>query len=233
MFLADLTWEEASDYIEEKDGLIIPIGICEQHSKHLPLNTDTVVAEYLCNYLSDKTGMLVAPTINYGVGLPCDKHYPGSASISHGDLRNMLAALIDWWKFQGFRNFFVISAHGDPFHLDALRNTGHERVFILQLYDINLEGILEKQIAAKHACEAETSFMLYLFPNKVKKERIEDFEMPFEQFKDYLSHLRDDAIPNSPGCQGHPSYATAKKGKKIIQKMKENALTWIRTVSQR
>ena len=44
MFLADLTWEEASDYIEEKDGLIIPIGICEQHSRHLPLNTDTVVA---------------------------------------------------------------------------------------------------------------------------------------------------------------------------------------------
>jgi len=232
MFLADLTWEEVRDYIRNKDGLIIPIGICEQHSKHLPLNTDTLVAEYICDYLSDKTGILIAPTINYGIGLPCDKHYPGSTSISYEDLRNVLSVLISWWKLQGFQKFFAVSAHGDPFHLKALRNTGHNRVYVLELYDINLEGILEKQTTAKHACEAETSVMLYLFPDKVRKEKIEDFEMPFEEFKIYLNHLRDDAIPNSPGCLGYPSYATAKKGKRIIQKMKENALTWIRTVNQ-
>lgn len=232
MFLADLTWEEVDNYLKEKDGLIIPIGICEQHSKHLPLNTDTLVAEYICNYLSEKTGMLIAPTINYGVGLPCDKHYPGSTSISYENLRNTLAALISWWKMQGFKKFFVISAHGDPFHLKALRNTGHDRVFVLELYDIDLEGILEKQTIVRHACEAETSVMLYLFPNKVRKEKIEDFETPFEEFRDYLYHLRDDAISNSPGCQGYPSYASAKKGEKIIQKMKEHALTWIKTISQ-
>jgi creatinine amidohydrolase len=227
MRLADLTWEEVSAYLKEKDGLIIPIGMCEQHSKHLPLNTDTLVAEYICNYLSEKTKMLVAPTFSYGVGLPCDRFYSGTSNIQYEDLKNSILSLINWWKLQGFKNFFLISAHGDPFHLKALRETGYDRVFVLELYDINLNAILEKQKTAKHAGEAETSVMLYLFPGKVRKEKIEDFETPFEEFKDYLNHLRNEPIPNSPGCQGYPAFATKEKGRKIVEIMKENALLWI------
>lgn len=87
----------------------------------------------------------------------------------------------------------------------------------MEVFDINLEGILEKQQTAKHACEAETSVMLYLFPEKVRKDKIENFETPFEEFKDYLFHLKEDPIPNSPGCQGYPSYATREKGEKIVE----------------
>jgi len=227
MFLADLTWEEVSVYLKEQDGLIVPIGMCEQHSKHLPLNTDTLVAEYIANYLSEKTKVLVAPTFNYGVGLPCDRFYPGSSSIQYEDLRNAISALIRWWKLQGFENFFFISAHGDPFHLKALCETGYDRVFVLDVYNINLDEILEKQKIAKHAGEAETSVMLYLFHKRVRKGKIEDFETPFEEFKDYLNHLRDDPIPDSPGCQGYPTFGSKEKGKKIVEIMKENALSWI------
>ena len=74
--------------------------------------------------------------------------------------------------------------------------------------------------------------MLYLFPDKVKQEKIEDFETPFEEFKDYLNHEKKDPIPNSPGCQGYPTYATKEKGRKIIQIMKENALLWIQKYLQ-
>ena len=145
MHLAELTWPEVDAYLTEKQGLIIPIGICEQHSKHLPLNTDTLVAEYLCNYLSAETGLLVAPTINYGVGLPCDKVFSGSTSIPYTDLRNILLSLIKWWKGQGFKQFFLVTAHGDPFHLRALHEIGSENIFVLDAYDIDYTGILEKQ----------------------------------------------------------------------------------------
>ncbi|GAI93000.1 unnamed protein product, partial [marine sediment metagenome] len=53
-----------------------------------------------------------------------------------------------------------------------MRETGYDRVFVLEVYDINLDGILEKQKTAKHAGEAETSAMLYLFPEKVIKGKI-------------------------------------------------------------
>jgi creatinine amidohydrolase len=64
MYLSNLTWEEVSHYLKEKDSLIFPIGISEQHSKHLPLNTDTLVAEYIAVFLSEQTGILIAPTLH-------------------------------------------------------------------------------------------------------------------------------------------------------------------------
>ena len=76
MYLSNLTWEEVSYYLKENNSLIIPIGISEQHAKHLPLNTDTLVAEYTSAFLSEQTGILIAPTFNYGVGLPCDRFFP-------------------------------------------------------------------------------------------------------------------------------------------------------------
>jgi creatinine amidohydrolase len=227
MNLADLTWEEVGDYLQEKQSLIIPVGICEQHSKHLPLSTDTVVAEYMANYLSAQTGILVAPTFPYGVGLPCDKVYPGSSSIRAEDLKNTLSSILSWWKSQGFQRFFLISAHGDIFHIKALQEISYDQVFVLELYEINLDGILEKQQGTKHACEAETSVMLYLFPEKVRVDKIEDFETPFAEFKPYLHHLKTERIPNSPGCQGYPTFATKAKGAEIVKRMKENALRWI------
>jgi len=108
MFLADLTWNEVSVYLKEKNVLIVPIGMCEQHSKHLPLNTDILVAEYIANYLSEKNKLLIAPTINYGVGLPCDRFYPGSSSIQYEDLRNVISSLISWEiaRIQKFLPYF-------------------------------------------------------------------------------------------------------------------------------
>ncbi len=78
MYLADLTWEEVNYYLREKDSLIIPAGICEQHSKHLPLNTDTIVAEYISKNLSQKTGILIAPNS------PGCQGYPSFASKEKG-----------------------------------------------------------------------------------------------------------------------------------------------------
>ncbi len=227
MLLADLTWEQVSAYLKEKDSLLIPVGICEQHSKHLPLNTDILISEYICNYLSEKTKILTAPTINYGVGLPCDRFFPGTSSLQYEDLRGTVSSLINWWKLQGFKHFFTITAHGDPFHLRALRETGHDGVFVLDIWDIDLSRILDKQENAKHAGEAETSVMLHLFPTKVALERMEDFETPFKEFEDFLNHLVDDPIPNSPGCQGYPTLATEEKGEKIVEMLKRNALRWI------
>lgn len=228
MNLSELTWKETQKYIKARNALIIPSGIVEQHSTHLPLNTDILVTEYICDYLSKRTGLLVAPTINYGIGLPCDRFFTGSTTIYYKDLKNILTSLIKQWKSQGFKKFFIVSAHGDPFHIKALKQVCRENVFVLELYEIDLSRILEKQKHAKHACEAETSVMLYLFPETVRKNEIKDFETPFKKFKPYLYHTKKTQIANSPGCQGYPSFATKEKGREIVRLMKKNALRWIK-----
>ena len=191
------------------------------------MSTDTVVTEYIADYLSGETGVAVAPTIQYGVNLPCDRFYAGTSSLSQATLRETLLSIVEWWELQGFEEFFVLSAHGDPFHLRALGETGRPNIRLLDLYDMDLEDMLARQSGCGHACEVETSVMLYLFPDRVRPELIEDFQTPFEVFGDYLHHRKTDAIEGSPGCQGHPSEATREKGEAIVERMKARALKWL------
>jgi creatinine amidohydrolase len=79
LHLGDLSWNEAKEYFDKtSQTLIIPVGTCEQHGYHLPLNNDILVVEYLADVLSRRTGALIAPTINYGVNLPCDRTLSGT-----------------------------------------------------------------------------------------------------------------------------------------------------------
>lgn len=46
--------------------------------------------------------------------------------------------------------------------------------------------ILEKQSSVWHACEAETSVALALYPEKVKMESVREHDIPFAEFRKYL-----------------------------------------------
>jgi len=221
-----LTWPEVQEYLNGKDDLIVPVGTCEQHSKHLPLNTDNLIAEYFCNYLSDETGTLIAPTINYGVNLPCDRIFQGTANVPMTTLKNYFLSIIKWWSLQGFKRYYVISGHGDPFHVKAYNEISKYNVDFLELFDLDLQDILTKQNGLKHACEGETSVMLHLFPERVRTNLIEDFETPINEFLPYLHHKKRSPIPNSPGCQGFPSFATEEKGRKIVDRVKKQIIKW-------
>lgn len=159
MHLADLTWEEAREYCLENKNLIIPVGTCEQHGGHLPLGNDVLVAEWLAESLSHQTGALVAPTVSYGVNLPLDQTMTGNAGVTPELLRGTLVTLTHWWRGQGFERFFLLTFHGDPFHLEALRGIA-EDVILLEPFEIPYDDVLERQSTMRHACEGETSIAL-------------------------------------------------------------------------
>jgi creatinine amidohydrolase len=228
MRLDKLTWLEVKQYLKHNKSMIIPAGTCEQHSKHLPLNTDTLITECVSDFLSEETGIVIAPTINYGINLPCDRYYSGTNSLTEPILQKLLSSIIEWWKLQGFEKFYILSAHGDPVHIKALSEADRANICVLELYNLDIEDILEKQKKAKHAGEAETSVMLFLYPEIVRKNKIEDFETHFEVFKDYLEHKKIEPIKGSPGCQGYPSVATKEKGRIIFSRMKKRASKWIK-----
>jgi creatinine amidohydrolase len=228
MKLEELTWKEVAEYLKKNRQLIVPVGTCEQHGPHLPLNTDTLVADKLAEYLSRETGILVAPTLNYGVNLPCDRGYAGTCSSTRELLYGFLGSILAWWNEQGFERFYLLSAHGDLHHIEALRMVDPGRAKVLELYDCDMAAVLEKQPGARHACEAETSVMMHLFPEKVRGSEIRDFDMPFAEFEPYFRHEQTEAIAGSPGSQGYPSYASAEKGEKLFALMKQHALAWLR-----
>jgi len=215
--LATRTWPEIRAYLESRDGLIVPVGTCEQHGPHLPLNTDTLLSEYFCGRLSTATGLLIAPTLAYGVNLPCDRGLAGTTTLSPEILRRQVRELTEWWSCQGFRKFYVITAHGDPFHVQALEEASGGGILFHQLFDDEYPEILDGQRWMKHACEGETSVMLHLFPDLVRKEAIADHETPFDDFLPYLYHEKTDPIEGSSGVQGYPTLASAEKGARIVE----------------
>ena len=157
MKLNKLKYTEIQEYLKKRDSLLIPIGTCEQHGLHLPLCTDTIVAERMCDEISEKHGILVAPTVNYGVNLPLDnKLMTGTTGISYEILMDTLKSITGYWKMQGFKHFFAVSCHGDIFHIKAL-NDSDETVEVIETYEVEQENLLEKQVCTRHAERQERS----------------------------------------------------------------------------
>ena len=115
-----MSWPEVAEHLERDRRLIIPIGTCEQHGRHLPLGTDSLLAERLANDLSEEFGVLVAPTLAYGVNVDTEQAYAGTASLRRKTLHRALNDLLAAWEGHGFEEFILITAH---FHDPLSRHT--------------------------------------------------------------------------------------------------------------
>jgi creatinine amidohydrolase len=115
-------------------------------------------------------------------------------------LNELLAA----WEEHGVREFIIVTAHRHEPHLDALATliTGGARVRVVSLWDVDVADLLEKQPGALHACEAETSVMLFLYPELVRMDRARDFHLPEEEFERYVRGQLPAPPPGGAGTVG-------------------------------
>ena len=110
MRLEDLNWMEVERYLEQDDRLILILGACEQHG-YLSLLTDIKIPLALADSASNRTGVLVAQPLNFGIS-PYFLDYPGTLSFS---VKTMISAVEDILRSayrQGFRRILVLNGHG-------------------------------------------------------------------------------------------------------------------------
>ncbi|MGF1495530.1 MAG: creatininase family protein [Elainellaceae cyanobacterium] len=111
MLLQLATWLEVEAYLENSQGLIIPIGSTEQHGPTGLIGTDAICAEAIAKGVGEATSALVAPTISVGMALH-HTAFPGSISLRPSTLilviRDYLMSLVR----AGFTQFFFINGHG-------------------------------------------------------------------------------------------------------------------------
>jgi len=114
MRLDELNWMDVEKYLESDDRLIFVLGACEQHG-YLSLLTDVKIPQALADAASQKIGVPVAPSVNFGIS-PYFLAYPGTLSLRLTTFVDVVEDLVRSAYSQGFRRFLFLNGHGgnDP-----------------------------------------------------------------------------------------------------------------------
>lgn len=221
--LENITMQEFRKYLRKTKTIVFPFGTIEEHGRHLPLNTDSLIIQEILKRVAKKKKFFLAPLVYYGVCTTTRDH-PGTLSISPETLRRLSHDLITEAYKKGLRNFLLISGHGGSLHISAMKETAEELIYaykgikiaVLSPYDVlwkELSGIAETPNDS-HAGELETSMMLFLAPELVKGRSPEEYPKIPKPFT-----VRDKVKYWPGGVWGNPEKASVEKGKKAVALM--------------
>lgn len=226
VLLERLAWPDAASTLG--DVLLLPVGAMEQHGPHLPLNTDTVIAQSTCQLASALTGAPVLPALGYSVSLGHTVKWPGTFSLFHETLMLTVREIAQWAADSGWKRLLIVNSHyGNDAALrcavDRLRHdlggnllTATRNTWALMP---EIAGRFTHDAADWHANEAETSLMLFLDPAAVAKDRMDNADDPDRTTECVFPHRVAHTSLN--GVTGQPSLGTAEQGARLISQMGE------------
>jgi len=223
----DLTWPLLRQVPRDRTVFVAPIAACEQHSRHLPTCTDTLLVTAIAEGVEQRLPepVLLLPTLWLGAS---GHHLRFGATLSAevdthiAILADLLTPLLD----DGYRRLLVLNGHGgniDTMHLALRRLQG--RYQDRQLTAASYWELAEKELAALaqgprkvmgHACEFETSMVLALRPDLVRRDEIRNDPPPAEPALRGLFLAEDMKQRTRQGAVGYPELASAEKGQALL-----------------
>jgi creatinine amidohydrolase len=228
--LADLTWPDiAAAVASGKRTAVLALGSTEQHGPHLPFDTDTRIAAALARRFCARVPEAVAlPPLALGSARE-HASFPGTLSLDDATLEAVLVDLARSVARSGFAHLFVFSAHGGNEQLlervaPALAVAAAPTRVIVHAALARTTALLHGRAgtrgvsaaeAGHHAGEVETSMMLQLAPERVRRDRLVagrlDVPEPASQL--FYPSLRENA---PDGTVGDPRRASAASGRAYL-----------------
>lgn len=111
MLLHLSTWQEVETYLEQSQGIILPIGSTEQHGPTGLIGTDAICAEAIAHGVGEAINAMVAPTISVGMALH-HTAFPGTISLKPSTMIQLIKDYVTCLAKAGFTKFFFINGHG-------------------------------------------------------------------------------------------------------------------------
>ncbi len=209
--LGERTWPELDGPAPRT--VLVPVGSLEQHGPHLPLDTDARIAAAVARRAADgNPALLLAPPVAYGAS---GEHegFPGTLSIGHEALRQVLVELGRSAAAWASRLVFV-NGHGGnlptvPAAVATLRHEGRDVAW----FGCAVPG------GDAHAGRTETSILLELDPAVVRTEAARAGNIA--PLRELLPALRRGGVTavSRNGVLGDPAGATATEGRRLLDDM--------------
>jgi creatinine amidohydrolase len=182
MVLAEQTWRQVAAYLEHDDRIIIPVGSTEQHGLRAVLGTDHLVPAGIAREAGRRSGVLVAPPVNYGMALH-HMAFPGTISLRPSTLQLVIYDLLASLSSHGFRRVVILNGHGGntPSLVAAVAEANDVyrdlRIKVRAWWELaGVQAVLDGAFGDKeggHGTPGETSLTMALHPGVVSDAPVE------------------------------------------------------------
>ncbi|MBV9119960.1 MAG: creatininase family protein [Chloroflexi bacterium] len=229
--LHEMTFEEVEALLKVSDVALLSFGAIEQHGGHLPLGTDTFIAEEtvrrVLSKLAGKGHSAVGAVIPVGISHKFLR-FPGSITLGFETFVQAHLDICESLFGQGFRKFAIVCGNGG--NATACRiatdriamelKTPAIFVDALPYQFANKADVVKDPAHDKHAGEAETSKILAVHPELVHLDRADDVLEGAEKSGYGTGFLRgggDWREEAERGYLGRPNLAEASTGDKLYE----------------
>jgi creatinine amidohydrolase len=229
------TWAELpGDIAAAGRSAILPVGATEQHGPHMGCGMDAVLADRLCEAVAAATKVPMLPTLPYGCSLGHSRRWAGTLALQPVTLIEITKQIGDWAHHSGVRRLFIVNTHvsnAAPLRcaLEMLR-AEHDDMMVALFNSATLSPRLREVHVSDgddwHANDAETSLMLGIAPEMVRRDLLRDADDPDRTDGLVFSHPVNRTSRN--GVTGLPSRATAANGELWFAWMVEDLTALIR-----
>ena len=238
----ELTWSEVNEAVAMGKIPIIPTGAVEQHGPHLPLKVDHLCANAVATEAARLRPdlSLVLPPVSYGY-VHHVMDFPGSLNIHYEHFIQYVLDICKSLAYHGFKKMVLVNGHGsngplvDLVSRRVIVETDASCAFCnwWQLLEVDPEFQSKWRESVfpggcSHACELETSMLLHLAPESVRKDRIKseiaktnkmDSKFVWTDLygKGAMGLIEWTSQYSDSGVMGEAEKATAEKGKLVFE----------------